>query len=249
MPNNVSFTKNQYVNSREPKLNTPMGIQEGSAVVEADTPIATKQQMLDFRANIYKWLGHDDKMREYRTAMKKINQDKNEVTHTIIQFMEKYEVKDLTTSNGNLKYSVRTRKKINKDTLLKALSKYFDDDLKGKTATKYVLDNVPTVHIPYIKRSKKSKKPSTDTASISSKKSITNNTGIASKPSTDTASISSKSKKPSTDTASISSKSKKPFTDTSSITSKQSITNNTGISSKSSRPVQKKYKITRKIRN
>ena len=41
-----------------------------------DTPIASKQQMLHFRSNIYKWLSFDDKLRDHRTAMKKINQHK-----------------------------------------------------------------------------------------------------------------------------------------------------------------------------
>ena len=222
---------------------------------EIDTPIATKQQMLEFRANIYQWLGHDDKMREYRTALKKINQDKNGLTDTIIKFMETYEVKDLTTSNGNLKYSVRTRKKINKDTLLKALSEYFNDEIKGQSATKYVLDNVPTVHIPYIKRSKPtngSSKKSTNKNSISSKPSIKQSTTSSIKSST-TPSI-----KPST-TPSIKSSIKpsatpsiKPSIKPSTTPSIKSSYDKNSIPSVKSIPVKKeqitkKYKITRKL--
>ena len=200
-------------------------------------PCANKAQLLEFRKHIYSWLDHDDKIRQHRNDIKKINQNKKKLTETIIHFMEKYEVKDLTTSNGDLKYSVRNKKKLNKETLLKALSNYFQDDEKGTDATKYVMDNIPTVYIPYIKRTKK-KKNKTPTK-IKRPFELINHISSDKKDNSDTHSMISKSKRTSL----------KDNSDTHSMISKSSYVSNLSTNSSKLKPnknMHSKHKIIKK---
>ena len=218
-------------------------------------PCANKAQLLEFRKHIYSWLDHDDKIRQHRNDIKKINQNKKKLTETIIHFMEKYEVKDLTTSNGDLKYSVRNKKKLNKETLLKALSAYFQDEEKGIDATKYVMDNIPTAYIPYIKRTKK--KNNKTPTKIKRPFELINHISSDKKDNSDTHSMISKSKRTSlkdnSDTHSMISKSKrtslKDNSDTHSMISKSSYVSNLSKNSSKLKPnknIHSKHKIIKK---
>ena len=102
----------------------------------------TNPEFLDFKENVKEWITLDDDIKTLNLALKERKQKKNELTPKVLEFMNEYEVHDVKTTDGQLKFSKSlTSKPLNKKYLVSRLGDFFKDYTKGEKAVDFIYEN------------------------------------------------------------------------------------------------------------
>ena len=102
----------------------------------------TNPEFIDFKENVKEWITLDDDIKTLNLALKERKQKKNELTPKVLEFMNEYEVHDVKTTDGQLKFSKSlTSKPLNKKYLVSRLGDFFKDYTKGEKAVDFIYEN------------------------------------------------------------------------------------------------------------
>ena len=108
---------------------------------------------IEFKENAKLWLKLDDDIKKLNDAIKERKNKKNEITPTLLDFMESHNINDLNTSDGNLKFHKSLRSKpLSKKYLLDRLGFYFKSEVKGEKIVNFIYNNREKTEISNIKR-------------------------------------------------------------------------------------------------
>jgi hypothetical protein len=100
------------------------------------------EEFTDFKKNVKEWLTLDDDINTLQNAIKERKTKKNEITPKVIDFMNRFEINDLNTQNGKLKFTKTLQTKpLNKQFLVSRLGDFFKDFGKGEKAATFILEN------------------------------------------------------------------------------------------------------------
>jgi len=111
------------------------------------------EDFLEFKKNVKEWLTLDDDILTLQNAIKERRSKKNELTPKIIEYMDKYEINDLNTNNGKLKFSKTLQTKpLNKQFLVLRLGDFFKDFNKGEKIASYILENRDKAEVMKLRR-------------------------------------------------------------------------------------------------
>ena len=96
-----------------------------------------------FKSSVMTWLSIDEKIADLRKQIKILRDKKNlEIEPEIMEFMKTYNISDLNTQNGRLKYSEKTQKKpLTKKNVLNNLLLYYNNDDEAEKVTDFLYDN------------------------------------------------------------------------------------------------------------
>jgi len=84
------------------------------------------------RDNALKWLAIENKVKELKKIIKEKKDEQTKLESDLISIMGEYNIEDLTTQNGNLKYKVSTSKQgLSKKFLLLALGECLGNSEKA----------------------------------------------------------------------------------------------------------------------
>jgi len=152
--NDFDFTPNQnFVNEEvseyddnefDDENNGDEGEDDSEEELQYDPAIFTdiNPEYVKFKKMVKEWVALDDDIKLLNTEMKKRKKKKDELTPTILNFMQRFHVNDLNTQNGHLKYTTNlTAKPVNKKFLLNKLGDFFNDTEKGEKLTNYLFEN------------------------------------------------------------------------------------------------------------
>ena len=99
----------------------------------------TDQQLAEFRKTVTAWFQLDDEEKELRKRASERAMLKKRLTTTILSFMQRLDIEDLKTRDGNLRFFRKEVKKMpNKSVQLQRISEYFgesSDDAQRFTMT------------------------------------------------------------------------------------------------------------------
>lgn len=110
--------------------------------------------------NVKDYLNIDDEIKALSKAVKERKEKKKEVSEYILACMNKFEINHMNVNGGKLIYSVSKNKApLNKENITNILTKYFDDNSRGKEVCKYLLENREKVERVRLKRTHNKKKP------------------------------------------------------------------------------------------
>lgn len=99
-------------------------------------------EFVEFKNNVKEWLLLDDDIITLQNAIKDRKVKKNELTPKILEYMEKFEINDLNTNNGKIKFTKSYQTKpLNKQFLISRLGDFFKDFTKGEKAASFILEN------------------------------------------------------------------------------------------------------------
>ena len=102
----------------------------------------TNPEFLDFKENVKEWITLDDDIKTLNNALKERKKKKQELTPKVLDFMNEYEVHDVKTTDGQLKFSKSlTSKPLNKKYLISRLGDFFKDYNKGEKAVEFIYEN------------------------------------------------------------------------------------------------------------
>lgn len=124
--------------------------EKSTDVVEKVVPEMDDQEKDVFRQNVKQWVMIDDTIKNIQKEVKLIQMkikerkaQKEELNAPILGFMKKYNLTDLNTSSGRIKYSVSYQKEaLNVKAIKDKLNKYYNDDTeKSDKLIKFLMDN------------------------------------------------------------------------------------------------------------
>ena len=99
-------------------------------------------EFVHFKQNVKDWVTLDDDIKTLQDAIKKRKKRINELTPQILDFMKRFNINDLNTQNGQLRYTTSLlAKPVNKNFLLSKLGEFFKDSEKSEALTTYIYDN------------------------------------------------------------------------------------------------------------
>ena len=102
----------------------------------------TNPEFVNFKQNVKDWVTLDDDIKTLQEAIKKRKKRINELTPIILDFMKRFNINDLNTQNGQLRYTTSLlAKPVNKNFLLSKLGEFFKDTEKSQVLTTYIYDN------------------------------------------------------------------------------------------------------------
>jgi hypothetical protein len=102
----------------------------------------TNPEFVNFKQNVKDWVTLDDDIKTLQEAIKKRKKRITELTPLILDFMKRFNINDLNTQNGQLRYTTSLlAKPVNKNFLLSKLGEFFKDNEKSQAITTYIYDN------------------------------------------------------------------------------------------------------------
>lgn len=109
-----------------------------------------------FKEKVKEWLHLDDDIKTLNAHIKDRKAKKKELTPDILEFMEKYNIKDMNTDTGKLKYTQSVVKKpMNKEYIRNKLVDFLKNTQKAEEATNYLIEQRDTKVNIKLKRVKK----------------------------------------------------------------------------------------------
>jgi hypothetical protein len=99
-------------------------------------------EFVKFKSHVKEWVSLDDDIKTLQDAIKKRKKMMNDITPQILDFMKRFNINDLNTQNGQLRYTTSLLSKpVNKNFLLAKLGDFFKDNEKGEKITSYLFEN------------------------------------------------------------------------------------------------------------
>jgi hypothetical protein len=100
------------------------------------------QEFAEFKKKVKTWLTIDDDIITLQNAIKERKKQKDKLTPEILNFMDRFEINDLNTNDGKLKFTKSMyTKPLNKQFLISRLGDFFKDFSKGEKVAGFILDN------------------------------------------------------------------------------------------------------------
>jgi hypothetical protein len=100
------------------------------------------EEFIGFKNNVKEWLTLDDDIITLQKAIKERKIKKDQLTPKILNFMDKFNINDLNTEGGKIKFTKSLyTKPLNKQFLISKLGDFFKDFKKGEKAASFILEN------------------------------------------------------------------------------------------------------------
>jgi hypothetical protein len=111
------------------------------------------EDFINFKQYVKEWLTLDDDIITLQSAIKDRRNKKNELTPKIINYMNKFDINDLNTNSGKLKFTKSLQTKpLNKQFLVSRLGDFFKDFNKGEKAATFLLENRDKAEVLKLRR-------------------------------------------------------------------------------------------------
>lgn len=138
---NLIFLQLQYM---EPNYYQLAKIQNDDQNNESNDEVFNdnNEEFSDFKRKVKDWLTIDDDIITLQNAIKERKKQKDRLTPEILDFMDRFEINDLNTNDGKLKFTKSLyTKPLNKKFLISRLGDFFKDFSKGEKVAGFILDN------------------------------------------------------------------------------------------------------------
>ena len=102
----------------------------------------TNPEFLEFKSNVKSWIELDDDIKTLAEALKERKKKKEEITPNLMKFMNTYQINDLNTKDGQLKFSkTNVSKSLSKKYLMNRIGDFFKNYDKGEEVVNFVYEN------------------------------------------------------------------------------------------------------------
>ena len=102
----------------------------------------TNPDLIDFKSSVKTWIELDDDIKTLTEALKDRKKKKDELTPDLMKFMNSYQISDLNTKDGQLKFSkTNVAKSLSKKYLMNRIGDFFKNYEKGEEVVNFVYEN------------------------------------------------------------------------------------------------------------
>ncbi len=122
----------------------------------------TENEINLLKNKVSNYLSIDDKIRKLSLELREAKKEKLMMSNDVLNLMSDYNIEDLNTKNGKLKYTIsKTKKAVSKKDLLQKLSIFLKSSDQANDALKFIYDNREVVEKVRLKRLMPRKKKNT----------------------------------------------------------------------------------------
>ena len=115
-----------------------------TTLIKSQPAPLTAEMKQHFKSSVVSWLSIDEKIAVLQGQIKALrDKKKKEIEPEIMDFMKTYNISDLNTQNGRLKYSeTNVKKGLNKKSIMENLILYYNNNEdKAEEVTNFIYDN------------------------------------------------------------------------------------------------------------
>jgi hypothetical protein len=135
-------------------LSQQMSTTTASSSTNTNT-LPNPEELEEFKNCVKAWIEIDNTVKKLQQAMRERNAIKKQITEKITNFMSKFNIEDLNTKEGKLRYRVTQVKVTPKPTEIKTkLVEYFSPETTAEELTKKIFDNNAVVEKHSLRRFK-----------------------------------------------------------------------------------------------
>lgn len=110
----------------------------------------SETELNDFKNKVKQWLSIDSDIDKLQNKIKELKKTKKNIEPDITSFMVNYNISDLNTDKGKIKYNeIKTKKPLNKINIRNNLSQVINDNSQIEQAMQLIMNNreVKTTYI------------------------------------------------------------------------------------------------------
>lgn len=149
MDNNKQDFINNYLEQQA------SNIEGGTGGVLQPIAVPNNEALEEFKTKVRAWMEIDNTIKKLRAIIRERNHAKKELTEYILTFMSKFNIEDLNTKEGKLRYKVTTVKApLTQQVMKSRLITNFTSDIHPDELAKLVFDTRNTVEKHSLKRLK-----------------------------------------------------------------------------------------------
>ena len=101
-----------------------------------------EKELNEFKNKVKQWLSIDSDIEKLQSKIKELKKTKKNIEPDITSFMVNYNISDLNTDKGKIKYNERkTKKPLNKINIRNNLSQVINDDSQIEQAMQLIMNN------------------------------------------------------------------------------------------------------------
>jgi hypothetical protein len=142
-----TFSMSDIDSPPPPNIDNSKSLQEDSIPTESDLD--------EFRKYVTHYIDIDNDIKKLKAAVRDRNSVKNELTSYIIKFMIKFNIEDLNTKQGKIRYNVRKQKApLSQKTIKQKLEELHNPSISCKELTEKIFDNRSTIDKHSLRRLK-----------------------------------------------------------------------------------------------
>lgn len=106
-----------------------------------------------FKQQVRTWMDLDSQIQKLQSALKERRQMKKELTTRILEFMSRYNIEDLNTREGKLRYSVvQVKPSLSQKMVRERLTEVYPTVRSAHDLVKHVFEETPRVERPTLRR-------------------------------------------------------------------------------------------------
>lgn len=115
--------------------------------------IPTEQELEEFKSYVKNYIDIDNDVKKLKGAIKERNNVKKEISNYIMSFMSKFNIEDLNTKHGKIRYHItRVRRPLNEKAIKNKLIENFDSKLTPEDLADKIFGEKTTVEKHVLKR-------------------------------------------------------------------------------------------------
>jgi hypothetical protein len=117
------------------------------------TPIPTEEELDQFKNYVKNYIEIDNDVKKLKSAIRDRNSVKKEISTYIVAFMGKFNIEDLNTKQGKIRYQItQVKKPLTEKTIKTKLLENFTTEITPEDLTKSIFDNRQTVQRHVLRR-------------------------------------------------------------------------------------------------
>lgn len=129
-----------------------MASDENNSVIQ-QTPIPTDEELDQFKNYVKNFIDIDNDVKKLKGAIRERNSVKKEISSYIVAFMGKFNIEDLNTKQGKIRYQItHVKKPLTEKTIKTKLLENHTPDISPEDLSKSIFDTRPTVQRHVLKR-------------------------------------------------------------------------------------------------
>ena len=108
--------------------------------------VPTDSELAEFKQYVQNYIEIDNDVKKLKAAIKERNSVKKEISSFILKFMSKFNIEDLNTKQGKIRYKItQSKKPISQTAIKNRMIEMYDPNLSAEALAEKVFDGERTV--------------------------------------------------------------------------------------------------------
>lgn len=142
-----------YLKQQLDETNDETGQDDACSMNNSQIQVPDNESLTEFKQQVKQWLELDNSIKTLAAVLKEKKDKKNELTIKILEFMAKYNIEDLNTKEGKLRYkTAMTKAPLSQKIIKEKVIQLYDPKRTCEEFAKLVFESRETIQKPTLRR-------------------------------------------------------------------------------------------------